>query len=66
VSGKRTRFAPPMLMFRIFAHNWRDTEFFPDLAIYPGPDILAVKQDPEEFIRDNMVLVKAIESRRVA
>lgn len=63
VAGKPARRPPPMLLFRLFPHDWRDPQFFPDLQIYGGPDIAAVKDDPKEFTRDRMKLVRAIQSR---
>jgi hypothetical protein len=64
ISGHSTKHRPPRLLFRLFPHDWKDPQFFSDLEIYSGEDILAVKRDPQEFTRDRMMLVKAIESRR--
>ena len=58
ISGRNTRLRPPRLLFRIFPHNWLDSAFLQDLAIYEGRDISAVTKDPKEFIRDDMRLFR--------
>lgn len=63
INGKRVRFSPPDFMFRLFPHDWRDPQFFDDLRLYDGPLIKAVRDDPGEFIRDNEMLIKYIETR---
>ena len=63
ISGKSTKLAPPRALFRFFPHDWMDPQFFPDLAVYLGQDIRAVRQNPEEFTRDGMALLRAIEAR---
>lgn len=63
ISGKSTKYKLPRILFRIFPHNWFDKQFFDDLKIYSGSDILAVRENSKEFTRDNMKLLKVIESR---
>jgi len=63
VAGHSTRLKPPKFLFRLFPHDWTDPQFFADLAIYEGQDILAVREDPKEFTRDDMKLVCALPTR---
>ncbi len=63
VSGRSTKRKPPKFLFQLFPHDWKDPQFFPDLKLYTGPDIRAVREDPAEFTRDKMKLVRAIEAR---
>src|SRR5438105_1956256 len=42
----------PAFLFNVFPHRWDDADCLPDLAIYDGPHIQAVRNDPEEFTRD--------------
>lgn len=60
IAGKRTIIEPPKWVFRLFPHDWFDPEFFSDLRVYGGPDIKAVRDNPEEFVRDGMKLAAAI------
>jgi glycosyltransferase involved in cell wall biosynthesis len=44
----------PSLMFDLFPHRWKDPQFLPDLAVYDGPHIAPVREDPAEFTRDRL------------
>jgi len=46
----------PGFVFDLFPHRWEDPDCLKDLAIYEGPFIQAVRNDPEEFIRDRFWL----------
>jgi glycosyltransferase involved in cell wall biosynthesis len=46
----------PSWLFGWFPHDWRDPDFLPYLAIYPGPYCAAVRNDEAEFTRDGMQL----------
>ena len=46
----------PMWVYKMFPHNWFDPDILPYLDIYPGPYIKAVKNNPQEFIRDDFKL----------
>ena len=51
--GKKTnRFGLPTFLFDLFPHRWKDPQFMPDLAVYDGPHIAPVRDDPAEFTRD--------------
>jgi hypothetical protein len=63
VAGHSTRIKPPKFLFRLFPHAWTDPQFFADLAIYEGQDILAVREAPKEFTRDDMKLVRTLQTR---
>ena len=62
ISGHNTRLRPPKLLFRIFPHNWLDSAFLADLALYEGQNIDAVEKDPDEFVRDRMRLFKYLKA----
>jgi hypothetical protein len=54
----------PGFVFDMFPHRWDDPDFLPDLAIYEGPDIKAVREDPAEFTRDDMWLYEHLRTSR--
>jgi len=64
VTGRPARFQPPRWVFRMLPHDWRDPQFYADLAIYDGEDIAAVRNDPKEFTRDGMKLLRELKARR--
>jgi glycosyltransferase involved in cell wall biosynthesis len=64
MSGRSAWLSPPRVLFRLFPHDWRDPQFFEDLAIYDGPFVQAVRENPSEFVRDGMTLLKLLEARR--
>lgn len=49
-------FAPPSFLFNWKPHDWMDPQFLDGLAIYDGPYVQAVRNDPEEFVRDGFRL----------
>jgi glycosyltransferase involved in cell wall biosynthesis len=53
----------PRFIFDLFPHKWDDADFLDNLAIYEGPDIQAVRDDPAEFTRDNFWLLNHLKSR---
>jgi hypothetical protein len=53
----------PRFIFDMFPHKWDDADFLDNLAIYEGPDIQAVRDDPAEFTRDNLWLLNHLKSR---
>ena len=62
-SGRSSRIQPPRWLFNLLPHDWKDPQFLDDLAIYEGPDIRAVKDDPKEFTRDRMRLAEFLRTR---
>jgi glycosyltransferase involved in cell wall biosynthesis len=47
----------PGFIYNILPHDWFDTDFINDLAIYDGPFVKAVRDDPDEFVRDGLRLL---------
>jgi hypothetical protein len=50
----------PGFVFNFLPHKWKDPQFLDDLAIYEGPFIKAVRDNPDEFVRDNFDLLKVL------
>lgn len=50
----------PSVVFDLFPHKWEDSQFLKDLRLYGGPYISAVSNNPDEFVRDNMKLLKFV------
>jgi glycosyltransferase involved in cell wall biosynthesis len=50
----------PGFVFNLLPHDWKDPDFLADMSVYDGPLIQAVRDQPEEFIRDNMKLLKLL------
>jgi glycosyltransferase involved in cell wall biosynthesis len=46
----------PGLLFDMMPHQWKDEDFLGDLATYEGPHVQAVRDDPDEFVRDDFLL----------
>ena len=61
-SKGRWRLPIPGFMFDLFPHRWDDPAFFGDLAIYDGPYIRPVMDDPDEFVRDGLSTYEALRS----
>jgi glycosyltransferase involved in cell wall biosynthesis len=53
----------PGFVFNLFPHRWSDEDFLKDLAIYEGPHIAAVRDDPGEFTRDDSWLYEHLKAR---
>jgi hypothetical protein len=53
VYAKRRRwFQMPAFLFNLMPHDWRDPQFLGDLRVYDGPYVKAVRENPDEFVRD--------------
>lgn len=64
VEGARPRWdKTPGFVFDLMPHKWGDPDFLGDLAIYEGEPIQAVKEDPDEFVRDQFQLNKIMGQR---
>jgi hypothetical protein len=48
----------PSFLFNMHPHDWMDPQFLGDLAIYEGPYIRAVRENPSEFVRDGFSLYR--------
>lgn len=53
----------PSFLYDLFPHNWMDPQFLNDLVIYEGPYIQAVRENPDEFVRDNFVLYDYLKNK---
>jgi glycosyltransferase involved in cell wall biosynthesis len=62
-AGRSIRLRPPGFVFNLFPHKWDDPAYFDDLAIYDGPLIKAVRDNPERFVRDDYYLVERLKER---
>jgi glycosyltransferase involved in cell wall biosynthesis len=61
--GKGKKIKLPGFVFNFLPHDWTDKDFFDNLAIYDGPFIKAVRDNPSEFVRDDFKIFKLLESR---
>jgi glycosyltransferase involved in cell wall biosynthesis len=52
----------PAFMFDLFPHKWNDPEFLQLLGVYDGPHIRAVRDDPDEVVRDEFWLYEHLKS----
>ena len=52
----------PGFVFDLMPHRWDDPDFLPDVAQYDGPYVRAVRENPDEFIRDDEMLCRLLES----
>jgi glycosyltransferase involved in cell wall biosynthesis len=63
-SGNRFNwFKIPSFVFSLRPHNWMDPQLLSDLAIYEGPYIRAVRDNPSEFVRDGFTLYQLLKGR---
>jgi hypothetical protein len=46
----------PGFLFDMMPYRWKDPTFLDALAIYDGPYIKAVRDDPDEFVRDDFLM----------
>jgi len=53
----------PSFLFDLFPYSWEDQDSLDSLAIYDGPHIQAVRDNPDEFVRDRFKLVDIIARR---
>ncbi len=50
----------PGFVFDLMPHRWDDPDVLPGLAVYDGPYIQAVREDPDEFVRDGFLLYRRL------
>jgi glycosyltransferase involved in cell wall biosynthesis len=62
-TGRRHWLKLPSFLFNWRPHNWFDARFTEGLAIYDGPYIQAVRENPEEFVRDDFRLYDFVKDR---
>lgn len=54
----------PSFLFDMFPHQWSDPDLLGEMGIYDGPHIKAVRDDPDEFVRDDFKLLEMIQKDR--
>jgi glycosyltransferase involved in cell wall biosynthesis len=59
-----TRDRMPGFVYDLVPHDWLDPDFLEDLRIYEGPFAKAVRDDPDEFVRDDLKLFEYLKSRQ--
>jgi glycosyltransferase involved in cell wall biosynthesis len=65
--GRKRWFSVPGFVFDLLPHDWKDPQFLDDLALYEGPFIKAVRENPNEFVRDGFQLYRyLVEQKAVA
>jgi glycosyltransferase involved in cell wall biosynthesis len=65
-NGKAPWLRLPSFIFNWLPHNWKDPQFLADLAVYDGPYISAVRNNPNEFVRDNFELCNYLANTRIS
>jgi glycosyltransferase involved in cell wall biosynthesis len=53
----------PGIMFDLAPHDWFDRQYLDDLRVYRGRSVQAVRDNPEEFVRDGMKLYEFLVKR---
>jgi glycosyltransferase involved in cell wall biosynthesis len=54
--ARAPRFLLPSFLFNLFPHRWTDPDYLPYLRLYEGPHVKAVRDNPDEFVRDRFRL----------
>lgn len=62
-SGRRPFYLPKFL-YRLFPYNWKDRDYLDDLQIYDGPYVKAVRDNPNEFVRDDFQLYDYLKAKQ--
>ena len=58
--ARKNWFNLPGFVFNILPHKWEDPDILNDLAVYEGRVIRAVRENPDEFVRDGFALLKRL------
>ncbi len=53
----------PEIAFKLLPHQWLDPDILPRLRIYDGPLMQTVRDNPDEFTRDGMKVLKYLETQ---
>ena len=56
----------PGFVFDLRPHRWLDQDFVEHLKPYDGPYVRAVRENPTEFVRDDLVLYRHLTSNHTA
>ena len=54
--GRGKKYKLPAFVFDWLPHDWRNPEGLDALAVYDGPYVKAVRDNPDEFVRDDFYL----------
>lgn len=58
--SRRFKLPIPGVVFDLFPHRWDDADILPHLRLYDGPYIKAVRDNPSEFVRDDLRLCSLV------
>ena len=58
--GKGKAVKVPAFMFDWFPHDWKDPDYESNLAVYDGPYVKAVRENPSEFVRDDFLVYERL------
>jgi hypothetical protein len=61
--GRGKKYKLPSFVFNWLPHDWRNPEGMDALAVYDGPYIQAVRDNPDEFVRDDFYLWNYLRER---
>jgi hypothetical protein len=54
----------PGFLYDLMPHSWEDKDFLDDLALYEGPYVQAVRNNPDEFVRDQFALLEVLTNKK--
>ncbi len=54
----------PGKIFDLLPHKWDDPDLLPRMDVYEGPYIQAVREDPDEFVRDEFQIYELLKKQR--
>jgi hypothetical protein len=64
--ARAPRFLLPGFLFDLFPHKWTDPDYLPHLRTYEGPYVRAVRDNPDEFVRDRFRLYHYLKTHPAA
>ncbi|HEX5272689.1 MAG TPA: hypothetical protein VFW33_19465, partial [Gemmataceae bacterium] len=53
----------PGFVYDLLPHDWADADLLPSMEIYDGPLVKAVRDEPDEFVRDGYRLLDLLRRR---
>ena len=65
-AGKPRWSRMPGFLFDLFPHRWNDPYFVGDLKVYEGTPVQAVRENPDEFVRDRFQMYKLLAEQQPA
>ncbi len=64
--GKGKLVKLPAFMFNWFPHDWKNPDILSNLEVYEGPYVKAVRDNPDEYVRDDFELYRYLKERGTA